>query len=119
MASELIIACKQNDIGRVRELLDSGADPNLLDTNGLTALVWATGQGNIDVVRLLLDYGADPNLHAPDRWTAPDLASLHSNTDVVYFLEAACRSWNAVKPLEDLDIFPDGMIRENLPLSLK
>jgi ankyrin repeat protein len=154
--SELIEACKQNDLGRVRELLDRGADPNLQNEHGQTALWWASYWGNIDVVRLLLDYGTDPNLQASGGWTAlmygwtalmyasrlghtgivrllldhgadPNLqtfeygwtamiyASREGQTDVVKLLDAFS-GWNrnVAQPLEDLDIFPEGLIREHL-----
>jgi ankyrin repeat protein len=148
MASELISACKQNDIGRVKELLDHGADPNLqvdefgrtalvqtvyhghtdivrellvheadpnLQTSkGSTALIRAVFDGSTDMVRLLLDHGADPNLQCPGSNSALLWASCLYNPDVVKLLEAACWNWNVVQPMEELDIFPEGLIREHL-----
>lgn len=45
----------------IRALLAAGADPGLAETDGFTALAWATRGGSYDAVALLLDGGADPN----------------------------------------------------------
>lgn len=42
-------------------LIESGADVNVFDKNGQTALMWASTQGNIDRVKLLIKSGADVN----------------------------------------------------------
>jgi ankyrin repeat protein len=110
----LIEACKQNDLGRVKELLDQGVDPNLQDRSRKTSLIYASWFGYIDVVRLLLDRGADPNLQNGRGNTAFIYASVDGHIDVVKLLEAACWNRNIAKPLEDLDIFPEGLIREHL-----
>jgi len=47
--------------GLTKILLDAGADPNLDDGHGYTALHAAAGAGNLKVVKLLLDAGADVN----------------------------------------------------------
>tara|TARA_B100000424_G_C22911368_1_gene484863 strand:- start:668 stop:1174 length:507 start_codon:yes stop_codon:yes gene_type:complete len=60
---ELIDAAKNGNIERVREYLDSGADPNFReDSLGNTALIEASWEGNSDIVKLLLDNGADTNI---------------------------------------------------------
>ena len=59
----LIRAAESGDIQSVRELLDRGADPNIRNDYGTTALMWASQDGYIKIVRLLLDRGADPNIH--------------------------------------------------------
>ena len=50
------------DIDRVKELLDSGVDPNIVEENGYTALTLASLYGCAEIVRLLLDSKADPNI---------------------------------------------------------
>ncbi|XP_011408170.2 PREDICTED: ankyrin repeat domain-containing protein 50-like, partial [Amphimedon queenslandica] len=45
----------------VQILLSAGADVNLIDTDGDTALIEAAREGNCDVVELLLKKGADPS----------------------------------------------------------
>jgi ankyrin repeat protein len=150
MASELIEASRQNYLGIVRLLLlDQGTNPNLQNTAGQTALMWASYHSHIDMVWLLLDYGADSNLQDKRGQTAlmfasrlghtdvvrelldrgADLnlqtykygqtalmfASRLGHTDVVKLLEAyAGWNLNVVQPLMDLDIFPEGLIREHL-----
>ena len=43
----------------VRVLLENGANPNVWDKNGRTALYAASSHGSLEVVRLLLKYGAE------------------------------------------------------------
>jgi ankyrin repeat protein len=142
----LINACRQNYLGRIRFLLDNGADPNLQEPRyGWNALMWALYHGRTDVVRLLLDHGADPNLQTKhgrtalmiashldkiglvqellDRGADPNLrdddgrtalwwASDRGQTEVVKLIWG----WTIVKPLIDLGIFPEGLIREHLTI---
>jgi ankyrin repeat protein len=147
--SELIKACKQNDLGRVRELLDHGADPNLQTGAGWTALMYASRLGRTDVVRLLLlDHGTDPNLQTRAGWTAMNWASYGGYIDVVRLLlldhgadpnlqndyvqtalmfaskkghtNVVKLIWDhtIVNPLKALNIFPEGLIREHLMISV-
>jgi ankyrin repeat protein len=114
--SELFSACKQNDLDRVRELLDHGADPNVQDFHGWTALMEASREGHADVVRLLLlDDRTDPNMKDNLGWAAWIHAIREGNTDVVKLLKAFS-GWNRniTRPLEALGIFPEGLIREHL-----
>jgi len=59
-----------------RELLKQGANPNLLNSKGWTALHSAVISANTDMVSLLLKSGADPNVYGNDeeRLSALDLA---------------------------------------------
>jgi ankyrin repeat protein len=99
----------------VRLLLDNGADPNLQRYDGDTALMVASRYDRIDTVRELLEHGADPDLQDTDGWTALMDASERYHTSVVELLEAFS-GWNqnVAQPLIDLDIFPEGLIREHL-----
>ena len=45
----------------VRQLLNSGGDPNMRDENSYPALMLAAWAGHLEVVRLLLDNAADAN----------------------------------------------------------
>ena len=45
-----------------KRLLAAGADPNVRDSAGRTALSYAMEANNIDVAKLLLESGADPNI---------------------------------------------------------
>lgn len=66
---QLLQAIKSEDIGKVKELLDRGVDPNktdvepillwsLLETSPNRPLTIACGTGNAEIVKLLIDYGA-------------------------------------------------------------
>lgn len=59
----------------LRLLLESGADPDVRQDAGFTALMGAAQNGNLEAVTLLLDHGADPALTMPDGKAAADFAS--------------------------------------------
>jgi ankyrin repeat protein len=54
-----VITSKVDD---VRNLLDSGVDPNIENNKRKTPLYWAAYTKNDKIVKLLLDKGADPNI---------------------------------------------------------
>ncbi|KAI1324593.1 ankyrin repeat-containing domain protein [Xylariaceae sp. FL0255] len=69
-------AIRRHDMEIVRLLLLFGADPNTVDTHGVTPLLAALEEGFLDAASILLKYGADTNLPpAPDRNT-PFIASI-------------------------------------------
>jgi len=88
-----IIQYRENgDIRRVRELLDSGVDPNFKNRLGTTALMMASAWGYTEIVRLLLEKGADPNIQTRNRVlydfgdTALMFATLEGETETVRLL---------------------------------
>tara|TARA_Y100000591_G_scaffold330616_1_gene362115 strand:- start:8 stop:1666 length:1659 start_codon:yes stop_codon:yes gene_type:complete len=59
--------------GVIRLLINTGADVNMQDMNGLTALMHIIGRGGYyasGMLRVLLDKGADVNMQDKDGWTA-------------------------------------------------
>ena len=66
-ATPLMQAVLYGDSGSVRFLLDSGADPNIRNEAGATALMWA--MDDLEKTRLLLDHGADVNARSDDSRT--------------------------------------------------
>lgn len=64
----LMQAALYGDADSVRLLLDKGADPNIANEAGATALMWAVD--DIEKARLLLDHGADVNARSADSRTA-------------------------------------------------
>lgn len=64
----LMQAALYGDASSVRLLLDKGADPNLRNDAGATALMWAAN--DFEKTRLLLDRGADVNARSEDSRTA-------------------------------------------------
>lgn len=67
-------------------LLDEGAEIDVVDNNGRTALIWACAKGRIEIVKLLLDKGA--NLHVADKdgRTALIWASANGHVETVKLL---------------------------------
>jgi len=87
----LILASRYSNTGSnietVKLLLENGADVNLKNNDGWTALMsasrYSNTESNIETVKLLLENGADVNLKDKDNdgWTALMLASRYSNTE--------------------------------------
>lgn len=75
------------DLPTIRILLERGADRNLMDDSGQTALFFAAHSGSAEAVSMLLAAGADPNA---GKQTSPLLAaSSEDHLDVVKQLLAA------------------------------
>jgi ankyrin repeat protein len=70
MSTELFDAVLAGDLNHVRALLQSGADRNSCNDDGVTVLMLAAGMGRLDMVNALIESGA--NIHATDPrgWTA-------------------------------------------------
>ena len=66
-ATPLMQAVLDGDSSTVRFLLDNGADPNIRNEAGATALMWAVD--DLEKTRLLLDHGADVNARSDDSRT--------------------------------------------------
>jgi ankyrin repeat protein len=91
--SDLIIAIDENDIEKVKSLLDKGADINARNEYGYTALMMAVERArDVKLVNLLLDKGADVNAknNNNDKYklnqTALIYASIYEETEVVIAL---------------------------------
>src|ERR1700693_5879962 len=102
--SALYDAVEGNDLGRVRRLLQQGADPNdhirytlfvlaihegshFWDhDNGKTALMVASEKGSVPIVTALLDAGANPNRGTRIRKTALMYAAENCQLDVMKLL---------------------------------
>ncbi|NND88533.1 MAG: ankyrin repeat domain-containing protein, partial [Flavobacteriaceae bacterium] len=70
-------------------LLKSGANPNVTNFNGATALIFATTFSHPDIVKLLLEAGADKTI-ADDRGnTALDHAKMQGKKAIIELLESA------------------------------
>jgi ankyrin repeat protein len=84
-ATPLFYAALYGDASAVKLLLDAGADPNIRNDAGASALMWAAG--DLEKVRLLVDHGADVNAKS-DAARTPLLiaAGRMGNAPVVKFL---------------------------------
>jgi hypothetical protein len=93
----LSLVAVADNLKLVRTLLDKGADPNMVDPTGRTALMYAAISDLLpaEQIRLLLDKGANVNAKSAhsksgDSGRTPlDLAKLHGNTPVVDLLVKA------------------------------
>lgn len=75
----LMYAARQGSSAAVRVLAESGADLNLVDPDGTSALILAIINNHFDTAGLLLSKGADPNL-ADSTGMAPLYATVDMNT---------------------------------------
>lgn len=76
-ATALIFGVK-NGTHMIEPLLKKGANPNIQDSYGMTALMYVAQSNNgPECVKLLLEYGADPYLQNNEGKTAFDLAQGH------------------------------------------
>jgi hypothetical protein len=67
LGEELLDAANDDDLPRILEVLNEGADINYLGSVGETALIVAAHRLNLNIVRSLLEKGADKNIRAsPD-----------------------------------------------------
>ena len=85
-AGRLLEAVKAFRTDDVRLLLERGANPNLQNKDGWTALMYAAGSDRPLTVRLLLERGANPNLQDKGGWTALMYAVRNDYAEVVRLL---------------------------------
>jgi ankyrin repeat protein len=69
----LLFAALYGDAEAVALLLERGADPNLANDSGATALMWAVG--DLRIARRLLDHGADVNATSEQGHTPLSIAA--------------------------------------------
>jgi ankyrin repeat protein len=84
-ATPLMYAAAVGSIDTMRTLLAAGADVNVAGSDGMTALMWATG--DLAKVRLLVEHGANVNAKATDGTTTALVAAAQRGApDVVQYL---------------------------------
>ncbi len=66
-STPLMYAALYGDLDAVRQLLNKGANPNIANEAGATALMWATD--NLDISTELVTHGADVNAKSSDSRT--------------------------------------------------
>jgi len=79
-------AVSAGDIDMVRLLIKKGANINVKDRKGVTALMEATGKGYIDIARLLIEKGADVNAKSDEGLTSLMDVSFKGNVEMVKLL---------------------------------
>jgi ankyrin repeat protein len=85
----LVQAARKGELQSVNALLQSGANPNLRNADGISALGVAAGQGHVAVVQALLAAKADPNFKDVNGDTALLLAAQQGRLGTVELLLAA------------------------------
>ncbi|HES58350.1 MAG TPA: hypothetical protein ENO21_02860, partial [Firmicutes bacterium] len=93
----------------LRQILEAGATPDLVNELGFTPLWWAVAMGNQDAVKLLLEHGADPNFTSEWGGTAMLAAAQAGDDELMELL----RKHGAEEPSEEalsLLAAPDGML---------
>lgn len=82
----LILAATYGQRDIAEWLLNNHADIEAGDSNGATALDWASGRSHENVVALLLERGAKVNAKTEDDFTALESASMSGDKEVVELL---------------------------------
>ena len=96
---QLIKAVKDGESSQVVDLLMAGASANATESNGWTALIWASFYDYVDIVQLLLDRGAEVDLHDDAGKTALIWAAANGRQDVVRILLKSGAHVNATMKL--------------------
>jgi len=98
--AELTQVVNARDVQKLKQILDSGVNPNVTDCNERSALHLAVDLGFEDMITVLLDAGADYNL--PDRWgITPYVAALNKEqSTVVNYLNQKNRRASQVLSIE-------------------
>ena len=92
---------KEKKLKIIQQLTEKGANINIQNEDGVTALMMACNEGLSEVVELLLQNGADPNIHGDKGWTALMYACNNGNSKVAKRL----LRYNANPQLVDNDGF--------------
>jgi uncharacterized protein len=83
---ELLKAAESGQAAEVRRLLGDGANVQVRDREGRTALAIAAYYDNAEMAEALLEHGADPNAREYDGWTPLMRAAKNGNLEVLRVL---------------------------------
>jgi ankyrin repeat protein len=78
-STPLLLAATHDDVAQVRQLLKTGANPNVRNKLETTPLLEASFHSNADIIKALLDAGADPNAAGADGQTPLMLVARGTN----------------------------------------
>src|SRR5215831_5467523 len=78
-STPLLVAASHDDVAQVRQLLKTGANPNVRNTLDTTPLLEAAFHSNSEIIKALLDAGADPNAAGADGETPLMLVARGTN----------------------------------------
>ena len=82
---ELIKACEDGDLKKVKSLVEKGADIDL-ECDNWTPLTKASSEGYLDIVQYLVESGAKIDKENGYGWTALMCASMNGSLDTVKYL---------------------------------
>eukprot|EP00833_Pecoramyces_ruminatium_P002070 jgi/Orpsp1_1/1176102/evm.model.c7180000056410.1 len=77
------IKCNPENLKLIKIILSHGANPNQLDSENKTPLIYAIEKESIDLVRLLLEYGADSQLQISKGLTPLKYACIKNNNNII------------------------------------
>ncbi len=83
----LMAAVVKGDLNIIELLLDKKADTNIADSNGTTALHYATLFNKPDIVKLLVNAGAESDIKDGRGQSAFDYAVLNDNDQILKLLK--------------------------------
>src|SRR5689334_13640875 len=89
MTTPLIEAAKENNIGKIQELLDAGLSKeelNAVDEKGRSALYWSAYKGHAGLIVFLAEEGADFTQKKEDGTTPLSVAARKGHIDTVEVL---------------------------------
>ena len=84
--SILMEAAVRGNVGVMKLLIENGADLNMTDKDGWTALMGATVQGHMESVKLLLEQGVEVNAKNHNGETALVMAAGMNHTEILHAL---------------------------------
>ncbi len=82
----LLDSMRRGDTRHVRSLLDAGADANVKDESGWSALMWAAVRNQYTIAELLIERGADVNAKDSRGKNVLDIATEHGSKEVAELL---------------------------------
>jgi ankyrin repeat protein len=85
-STPLLVAASHDDVAQVRQLLKTGANPNVRNKLDTTPLLEAAFHSNPEIIKALLDAGADPNAAGGDGQTPLMLVARGTNVAVAKML---------------------------------
>lgn len=87
--TELMTSAAEGNVGRIKELIEYGHDPNQISLSGATALIYAARNNQAAAIKILLERGADPRLANERGQTAESVARTFGNVEALNQLKQA------------------------------
>ncbi|NJO91290.1 MAG: hypothetical protein HC831_21730 [Chloroflexia bacterium] len=85
---DLFLFSAKGDVEKVKEILEKGQSPNIIEKQGGSVLYWVARKGHHKVAAELINHGAEVNYSSPNGWSPLMEASLADNPKVVELLIA-------------------------------